>query len=459
MANQTIITNGAKISQVEQVFFSPVAVVPPFTDIPLGTLYCFLARVDPWPDENNPSMPTQDVKAIKSVFKNMFVARHITSNQISPVIKRVDWSSGTSYDAYDDTVDMFALDNNGNPMFSFYIKNSYDQVFKCLWNNNGQPSTVEPYFQPGNYSTNNIFQGADMYKWKYMYTIDAGSKLKFMDTSWIPVPVGSNTPNPFTPAGSGSIDVINVINGGQLYDPANSVIDVTVTGDGTGATAVAVVDGNAIKDIVVTNPGQNYSSASVNITSASGFGAIVSAPTSPVGGHGLDPISELGCTRVMLSVEFNGSENGVIPTDISYHQVGIVTNPTLYSLANNPLGYVPAGGDIYKTYTQFVVAPGFGVYQNDEVIYQGLSQDTATFTGTILSFDPATNIINVLNMSGTPVFNSPMKGATSATTRTLLQVNPPDFAIFSGYISYIENRSPVQRSADGIEQYRFVLGY
>jgi hypothetical protein len=30
---------------------------------------------------------------------------------------------------------------------------------------------------------------------------------------------------------------------------------------------------------------------------------------------------------------------------------------------------------------------------------------------------------------------------------------------FSGYISYIQNRSAVQGSADGIEQFKFVLGY
>jgi hypothetical protein len=30
---------------------------------------------------------------------------------------------------------------------------------------------------------------------------------------------------------------------------------------------------------------------------------------------------------------------------------------------------------------------------------------------------------------------------------------------FSGYISYIQNRSAVQRSSDGIEQFKFVLGY
>ena len=59
-------------------------------------------------------------------------------------------------------------------------------------------------------------------------------------------------------------------------------------------------------------------SANVAITSLSGSGAIVYANTSPVGGHGNNPAVELGCDHVMYSIEFSGSENGVIPTDIDF---------------------------------------------------------------------------------------------------------------------------------------------
>lgn len=470
MANKLLITTAAKSVQVEQMYFSPVAVVPPFTQFPLTTVYCFLARVDPWTDDNNPPMPTEDMRSIKQYFKNIFAVRHVTSNDISPVIQRIDWQSGTVYDYYDDTVNMFEKDSNGFLLKHFYIKNRFDQVFKCLWNAGTDvygapiPSTVEPYFQPGVYNTNNVFQGADDYKWKYMYTIDSGTKLKFMDTSWIPVRVGDNTPNPlseYTTAGAGSIDVINITDGGQLYDPANAAITVTVIGDGTGATAAAVVpEGmNAITDINVINPGSGYTYANVSISSSAGFGAQAFAPTSPIGGHGFDPLSELGCSNVMFSVEFNGSEGGIIPTDITYHQVGILAQPTTKSLsADSQYGYIPTSGDIYKVYSEYTVAPGFGTFSNDEIIYQGDSANPSFFA-TVLSFDPASNIIRVLNMTGTPTLNAPIKGRTTNTTRTLLQYTDPDFQIFSGYLSYIENRTSVQRSSDGIEQYKFVLSY
>jgi len=460
MANQNILTYGAQISNIEQTYYAPVAVVPPATianTVPLGTSYVFLAKVDPWPDDTTPPTPTQDQAYIKSVFKNTFVAKKVTSNDLSPVITRIDWTTNTIYDYYNDTVDMFAKDSNGNPVYQFYIKNTYDQVFKCLWNNNGGPSTFMPFFQPGSYGTNNIFQSIDGYKWKYMYTINSGLKVKFMDSQWMPVPVGQQTPNAFiSPAGYGDIEVINMTNGGSGYDPANSQIYVTVVGDGTGATGSTTVIGGVIRDINVTNPGSNYSYANVVITSASGSGATAVVFPSPVSGHGYDPISELGCRNLMVSVEFNGSEGGNIPTDITYHQLGIVIDPSTSAIsANTPF----ASGTIYPTTTNLVIAPGFGSYLSDEIIYQGTDFPSATFTATVLSFDVGNNVVKLINTTGTPTINSPVFGLTSGTTRTLLYYNLPNYTLFSGYMTFIENRSAIQRSPDGIEQFKIVLGY
>jgi hypothetical protein len=220
------------------------------------------------------------------------------------------------------------------------------------------------------------------------------------------------------------------------------------------------VVGNAITDVIINTPGTNYTYANVSFTTSAGFGAIASAPTSPVGGHAFNPISELGCHHVMISAEFKGSEGGIIPTDIDYHQVGLISNPTTKSLFETyGTDYVPASGSIYKTTTDFVVAPGFGTYSPDELFFQGDTPETATFIGNILSFDEASNVVRVLNMSGTPTLNAPIKGYTTTTTRTLLSYSEPDFSIFSGLINIIENRTGVTRSSDGIEQYKFVLGY
>ena len=456
MANKNLLTDLAKLAEIEQIYYSPVAVLPSQPNIPISSIYAFLAKVDPWDDDTDPPQPTQDQLYIKKTFKNMFVAKHILTNDISPVIERIDWETDTVYAYYRDDIDMFEINpNTGLLVNNFYIINSYDQVFKCLWNNNGEPSTDEPYFEPGNYGTNNIFVGADGYKWHFMYIVDVGLKTKFMDVNWLPVPLGANIPNPtLTTAGSGNIDVINVIDGGSGYDPANAVITISITGDGTGATGLAQVTDGVITDIEVLNSGSNYTYSNVSITSTIGSGAYAIAPTSPVGGHSYDPSPELGTTHIMLTSEFNGSESGIIPTDITYYQVGLVINPSTVSL--NPY---PANGSIYSTTTDLIVAPGFGEYVTDELIWQGSTFQTATFVGTVLSFDTSTNIVKLINTRGTLTINSPVFGNSSVTTRTLLDYNTPDFIVLSGYMSYIENRSGVIRSPDGIEQIKIVLGY
>lgn len=458
--SKNLLTHNSKVSLVEQVYFAPTAVVSGTTKI-INTIYCFLAQIVPWTIENNPDVPEQNQKYIKKLFKNIFVVKKIKSSDISPVIQRIDWQSGIVYDAYTDDLDLLTKDVNGYNNYNYYIKNKYDQIFKCLWNNKGGPSTIEPVFQPGTYGANNLFADADGYKWKYIYSISVGSKTKFMDKSWLPIPVGNFTPNPIsTPAGSGSIDVINLINGGSGFNPTLATIFVDISGDGTGAQANAIVDTTTgiITDIQVTNAGTNYTYATVRIHSSVGSGCIALAPTSPIGGHGFDPISELGCNHVMYTVEFNGKEtyDGIdyVPTNIDYRQIGLLTNPTSKSTYPDP-----ANKEIYKASTDLIVAGGFGLYIADEIIYQGNSLETSTFSANMLSFDSASDVVSLINITGTPILNAPVFGNSSQCVRTLLGVSYPDFTTQSGHITYIENRVAVQRSTDGIEQFKFVLEY
>ena len=66
------------------------------------------------------------------------------------------------------------------------------------------------------------------------------------------------------------IDEILVTNGGSGYSTTPLV---TITGDGTGATAEAVVVNQKVQSIVITNRGLNYSRAIITISGGSGFGA------------------------------------------------------------------------------------------------------------------------------------------------------------------------------------------
>jgi hypothetical protein len=466
MANKNLITYGFNLEQVMLDYFAPTATVAGQN---ISNMYCFLSGSLPWSDDNDPEQPRQDQNYIKNIFKYMFVAKKITNADVSPVIERHDWTNGQVYDYYRDDIDMFAIDINGFNVLKFYVRNRYDQVYKCLWNNNGGIATDEPVFQPGSYGTNNIYTGIDGYKWKYLYTISQQGKTKFMDVLWMPVEGTTTIPNAQqSSAGRGNIDVVGVINGGSGYDPINTLITLNIEGDGTGATANVITTGDAISDIYIRNPGSNYTYANVTLTSIAangisyGSGATFYAAISPIGGHGFDSKSELGCRHFMITTEFNSNESiyGVqyIPTDIDYRQVGLLLNPK--SKRNFP--YV-ANASIYNIATQLYVSPGFGTYSPDEEVFQGSSgfalDKDKTFRGTVLSFDKTKNLLQVINTSGSYTTGSQVYSTKSKTTRTLLGATESDLYKFSGNIIYIENRSPVVRSDDGIEQFKFVLGY
>jgi hypothetical protein len=457
-ANTGILTSYSGRFHSGLVYYAPTATIPVTGKI-LGTMYCFLSRVLPWPDEQDPPAPIQTQKFLNTVFKNMFVAKKITTNDISPIIERIDWATGDIYDYYRDDIDMFALDTNGTLLRRFYVKNRFDQVFKCLWNNNGGVSTVEPYFEPGTFNANQIFQGADDYKWKYMYTITSGLKVKFMDSAWMPVPIGTKTPNPLESfAGYGDIEVINVTNGGSNYDSANAAVIVTITGDGSLASANAIISSGAITDITVANTGTNYTYANVTISSAQGSGATAVAYVSPVGGHGFDSITELGAKHVMVTASFNKNEGGNLPTDIDYRQIGVLVDPFAYFGTT----YGTANAEVYKTTTDLIVSSGFGSYVPDEIVFQAPTSndlDEATFSATVLSFDSTTNTLRLINTLGTANTNAIIYGNSTSTARLVLQKQTPSFVPFSGNIIYLENREAVQRNSDGSEQFKLVLGY
>ena len=454
-ANSSLLLYGSKIYEVLQYYYAPSATALGGTSA-VNTLYAFIGKVTPWDDPYNPPVPTQDQYSLKQVFKNIVATKKITSADISPVLPRRDWVSGVVYDYYDDKTDMF-------PTKNFYVRNRYDQVFKCLWNDHDTPSTVEPQLSPGTFDSTFLTQTSDGYKWKFLYSINAGAKQRFLDENWMPVPAGQFVPNPtITNAGIGSVDVINITTVGQGYDALGT--QITIDGDGFGANASPVVNAAGyLTDVVVTNIGSDYTYANPVISVLSGYNtpnvaAVAISPVSPVGGHGLDPISELGCDSVMISLNLSGSEGGIIPTDMTYYQLGLILDPS--SKDTNPL---VTFGDIFDVTTQLFVSPGTGLFVSGQTIYQGQSLATATFTATVASFNATTNIVKVINTYGTPIVNQALlqdaNGPVTAAVRTLLSYQDPDFIIYSGYMTYIENRTAIQRSSDGTEQFRAVLRF
>ena len=167
----------------------------------------------------------------------------------------------------------------------------------------------------------------------------------------------------------------------------------------------------------------------------------------------------------MVTCEINGNEGG-IPTDIQYRQVGLLVNPISFTSIANPEGTPfynnPASNTIYNAANNITVSPGFGGYISDETVYQLANTaniSSTTFTATVVDFNLVSNQLDAINTYGQATLNAPLFGATSGTARTLITNPTVDYIGTSGYIIYIENVTGIQRSPDGIEQFKFVLGY
>ena len=104
---------------------------------------------------------------------------------------------------------------------------------------------------------------------------------------------------------------------------------VTITSsDGTLATArVSTVTAGVIKTVTMINRGTGYRSASVVFAGGGGSNAAGSPRIGPKGGHGKDPVSELGGAYVMMNVRLTGTEGGDFAVGDDFRKVILIANP------------------------------------------------------------------------------------------------------------------------------------
>jgi len=350
----------------------------------------------------------------------------------------------------------------------FYIRNSYDQVYKCLYNNNGAVSTVMPQISlAGDLPTDPYIQTSDGYKWKYMYTIPSGYKQKFFTNKWMPVVTDLTVESSSVP---GRIDIIQVLNTGNGYNENVSTSNaniITIVGDGVGANVVAVVTSSngingLITDTQIIDGGRGYTYANVVIDSGStGNGnASLRAVISPEGGHGSNCALELGASNMMLCVEVDGNMGGLIPvgssltsTPLEYYQISIIKNPVL--AANGDFASAP----IYATTTQCLLGPVPPAYyfQIGDTAYQGSSLDTATFSGTVISWDEKDSVVSLNNLRGTFTPYSNFTSSSLGINITAFNLVPPAIKPYTGELLYVQNRTAVSRNEFQVEQIKIIL--
>lgn len=419
-------------------------------DISLPYVYFTFGKVDVWANIDVPPQANNSVDTFNQVWKNMIGAKKIVGNDVRLAIRRFDWVSGTVYTEYDDSE--ATLDMN-DPTNNFYVVTDEWNVYKCLGNNNGNPSTVKP-------TTINTYiaeQLSDKYIWKYMYTLTDEEKLRFTTTNFIPVRKltednGTLQWHVQESADQGSIESIKIVDPGSDYSVANPPT-ITITGDGKGAEAAATVNAITlgVESILIINKGQDYTYANAAFTSASGSGAIARVVMSPAGGHGADPVEELGGSFVMINPRIRGSESGVIDTQNEIRQIALIKNPVLRD------GTV-ASGIVYAQTTTVIVEQEGDNYVEDEYVFQGADLATASFKGKVVSWNSAENILNLMDVFGNLTTDA-LKGDTSKASRLVLDSIEKSFIPYTGSLLYINNITPIQRATDQTEDFKIVVSF
>jgi len=397
-------------------------------------MYLFIGKNTSFPNDNSPPTPVNSTANIEyTPWRDMYAAKRITTADVTHAIERYNWTSGTVYDQYDDQ-DTNLLEDD------FYVMTEDYNVYKCLFNAGATASTTKPT----GVSTS-PFTTADGYIWKYMYTVTTAKALKFLTNDYIPVQTltgddGTDQWDVQQAAVDGGIHVIKVTAGGTGYATAPAV---TITGDGTGATANSTITANVVTAVTITAAGTGYTRASVSFASGA---AAATAIISPQGGHGSDAVEELGGKFIMLNVRLDGNESNTFSTANEFRQVGIVRDPYLYGTTTR------AVASSFRQSFKYQLSSISGSFTVDETITSGSN------TASLIEFTTP-SIFTTLPLNLPFANTATVTGGTSGATGTIAAITTPGLKPYSGDIIYVENRVPIARADDQIEDVKLVIQF
>ena len=248
---------------------------------------------------------------------------------------------------------------------------------------------------------------------------------------------------------SGTLDRVIVTTAGQDY--AENDVQVTVTGDGTGAEASAKVNAatGAITSVRVTNPGSGYSYAEISIvnTSAPGTGATARAIVSPQGGHGSNAPRELFANNLGVTVSFADNDNRDLILGNDFRQIALIKN------IKTPAGVV------YTTNTatacHIINVASVASYAVDDII---TTDDGGSFT--VIQIDSDNKNIYLTSTIPLITTNSVLTNTTqNISSLSINSITEPEVDNATGEVIYLDNRSPVIRSADQVEQIKALIRF
>lgn len=235
------------------------------------------------------------------------------------------------------------------------------------------------------------------------------------------------------------------------------VTRVYIDGDGNSDTQVKAIIGNTqVEKIVINSVGTGYKTANVFIY-GTGSGANARAILSLEYGHGFNPARELGSRSVIISQKFgeiDSTEGGIISTDTSFRQYGLLSRPHKYG-ENTAIQLANANNVISQTY-DLTLLPGSD-YQLDEFVFQGAQISSPTFSGIVHAQDSAENTVRLINVKGQITIGGLLK--TNTVQRAVTSIDYPYFQPYSGDVLVVQNSPKIERFEGQSENVKLVINF
>lgn len=471
-----------------------------------NSYYIAFGAPSAWPDDYNPPDPDNSLySSMYSLYDNMMFGKKLSPGDVAYITRKNVWTIDTVYDYYSH-LDANLYNKN------FIVINKYGRVYKCLFNNYGAKSTIEP----NETVTKTHFITADGYVWKYLYVISSKFSKKFTTDTHMPViPDRNVTLN----TEDGAIHVVILDTPGSNYISATGHVE-DVLNSSLSTSVIKISNTNAS---TITGA---YNTSALYISSGSGEGTLATITDYTVNSSGkfvgadvdLQNLDTSSYYNIAPRVTFKGSGSGAqaVATVNTFNggitSINMITRGYGYNYgkveisANIEFGsgataypiISPIGGHGYNLYEELSVDtvglsldtfasdvfPEWVSYRQTSLIHDPIAtsnnnvyQDPTFFqtyslgVGNLSDIMPADEVIvgynsgasatvvymtttdlYVTGINGNFVLGETLTGTYTGISCTVASINSRDLVPYQGKVLHINNFEPISRDGAPSEQ-------
>jgi hypothetical protein len=191
----------------------------------------------------------------------------------------------------------------------------------------------------------------------------------------------------------------------------------------------------------------------------------------PTFGHGFDIGKDLFANSVVAVAKFgeiDSTENGVVPTDFSFRQIGLIRNPYKYgantftaspTISSNSVLTIDSvdANTVVRQTSKVFVSSGVS-YDEQEFVFQGDSSTDYTAGGFVHRIENST-LLEVTELQGELEVGKVLVGSNSAASRVITQIVDPSFEPKAADLLFVDNRDPITRTDGQAESVRLTIRF